>query len=71
MLSYFEATYARCAFPCFDEPSFRAKFSIEIAHDASGKLIALSNMCRDVSKFFVLYNILDYYLCCGIVELDQ
>ncbi|CAH1400832.1 unnamed protein product [Nezara viridula] len=47
MLSYFEATYARCAFPCFDEPSFRAKFAVKIAHEAKAKLTALSNTCRD------------------------
>lgn len=47
MLSYFEATYARCAFPCFDEPRFRAQFGIKIAHPANGKLTAISNTCRD------------------------
>lgn len=47
VLSYFEPTYARCAFPCFDEPSFRAIFYIKIAHDARGRLVALSNSCRE------------------------
>lgn len=47
ILSYFEPTYARCAFPCFDEPSFRAVFYIKIAHDARGRLVALSNACRE------------------------
>ncbi|XP_014289059.1 aminopeptidase A isoform X2 [Halyomorpha halys] len=47
MLSYFEATYARCAFPCFDEPSFRAKFAIKIAYETNRKLNALCNTCRD------------------------
>ncbi|KAJ8285531.1 hypothetical protein GJAV_G00027890 [Gymnothorax javanicus] len=38
----FEATSARAAFPCFDEPAFKANFSIRILREA--KHIALSNM---------------------------
>ncbi|NWI18909.1 ERAP1 aminopeptidase, partial [Crypturellus soui] len=38
----FEPTAARMAFPCFDEPSFKARFSIKIRREP--KHLALSNM---------------------------
>ena len=38
----FEATDARAAFPCFDEPEFKSKFIVTLVHDKEYK--ALSNM---------------------------
>ena len=40
--THFEPTFARSAFPCFDEPHFKAKFKISIFRDRFH--IALCNM---------------------------
>ncbi|XP_020706338.2 endoplasmic reticulum aminopeptidase 2-like isoform X4 [Athalia rosae] len=40
--THFEPTYARSAFPCFDEPQFKAKFKMSIFRDRFH--IALCNM---------------------------
>ncbi|XP_011637436.2 LOW QUALITY PROTEIN: glutamyl aminopeptidase-like [Pogonomyrmex barbatus] len=42
--SKFEPTYARQAFPCFDEPSFKAEFLIKLVHPMNDCYMALSNM---------------------------
>lgn len=40
--THFEPTFARMAFPCFDEPAFKARFSVKIRREP--KHLALSNM---------------------------
>ncbi|XP_042901287.1 glutamyl aminopeptidase [Parasteatoda tepidariorum] len=41
-MTFFAPNYARRAFPCFDEPSFKATFSIGVFHDSTH--FAISNM---------------------------
>uniref|UniRef100_A0A914GSD8 Aminopeptidase n=1 Tax=Globodera rostochiensis TaxID=31243 RepID=A0A914GSD8_GLORO len=38
----FESTYARCAFPCWDEPTYKAQFDVQFEVDQG--LTVLSNM---------------------------
>lgn len=42
--SKFEPTYARQAFPCFDEPDKKAEFEISVVRPTDDDYIALSNM---------------------------
>ncbi|XP_077867257.1 aminopeptidase N-like [Saccoglossus kowalevskii] len=47
--SFLSPVSARKVFPCFDEPSFKANFSITLIHEA--KYIALSNMPEKLSPY--------------------
>ncbi|CAH1108047.1 unnamed protein product [Psylliodes chrysocephalus] len=50
--SKFEPTYARQAFPCFDEPNMKAKYKVHLLKPKDNSYIALSN--------FPVSNITDY-----------
>ena len=47
--SKFQPTFARRAFPCFDEPSFKSTFSTTLVRPSGDGYIALSNMPAEVS----------------------
>lgn len=47
--SKFQPTYARRAFPCFDEPQYKAKFTVKLVIPG-GDFIALSNMDQATSE---------------------
>ena len=63
----FEPTEARMAFPCFDEPLFKANFSIKIRRES--RHIALSNMPK-VCHFQKLWEIvlkMNFGFCCVLI----
>lgn len=61
--THFEPTYARAAFPCFDEPSFKARFKMSIFRDRFH--IALFNMP------VVTTEDVGFYMGTGLVSILQ
>lgn len=45
--SKFEPTYARQAYPCFDEPAMKARYRVSLVRPIDDGYIALSNMDYD------------------------
>uniref|UniRef100_A0A3Q2PD67 Aminopeptidase n=1 Tax=Fundulus heteroclitus TaxID=8078 RepID=A0A3Q2PD67_FUNHE len=52
--SQMQATYARKAFPCFDEPAMKAVFNVTIIHEHN--TMALSNSMEMYSSVYILEN---------------
>lgn len=48
LLTHFEAVHAREAYPCFDEPGFKAKFQLSVLHPNS--TVILSNWDESVNE---------------------
>lgn len=53
----FQATGARYAFPCYDEPSFKATFEMVFKHDASYNAIANTEAVR-TTKYVLSWTII-------------
>ncbi len=48
ILTYFQPVQAREAFPCFDEPNFKAEFQLSVTHENNTRI--LSNWDESVRK---------------------
>lgn len=67
--TFMAPNYARMAYPCFDEPEYKANYTIHVSH--ADKYIALSNMPTDIQTdlwvfiaYFVTISLVEFNLCC-------
>ncbi|XP_066913104.1 glutamyl aminopeptidase-like [Clytia hemisphaerica] len=72
---YSKPTYARTVFPCFDEPSFKARFRLHITHQANTTAVSNTPIERsyvlqsDWSKRTTVFT-LTPYLCTYLVSFS-
>ena len=50
MVTQFEPTYARRAFPCFDEPSFKAEFHLSVVREAGNVVRSNMNLKKTIER---------------------
>ena len=51
ILTHFEAVHAREAYPCFDEPGFKAKFQLTVRHENNTKIVSNWDEAVRLSSF--------------------
>ncbi len=52
ILTHFEAVHAREAFPCFDEPGFKANFQLTVLHENNTRVLSNWDEAVRKSKFY-------------------
>jgi len=71
--------FARRAFPCFDEPQFKAKFALTIVHDKNLNAVANTplmsrvqrNSYLDESKFESTVNMSTYIIVFAVSDFES
>lgn len=61
ILTHFQPTYARNAFPCFDEPSFKAIFILQLIYPKKYNVVSNTAQMFQVFILYYLKTFLDDY----------